>query len=193
MKKSCLIVLGCVLLFTSCENTTAQNGSKQSKKAYDKSKSEIKNKGSNLTLAPDFELADLEGNKFKLSSLRGKVVLLNFWGTWCGPCKREIPDFINLMNDHRDEGFEIIGVTLTSGSAEKIKDFSKKWGINYTLLTDLSNSETQIVTQMYGQATKQPITGIPTTFIIDRDGYIRQRYVGPRSEEVFYKDLQPYL
>ena len=65
-------------IFTSCENTTAQNGSKQSKKAYDKNKSEIKNKGSNLTLAPDFELADLEGNKFKLSSLRGKVVLLNF-------------------------------------------------------------------------------------------------------------------
>ena len=61
------------------------------------------------------------------------------------------------------------------------------------IISDLSNSETQIVTQMYGQATKQPITGIPTTFIIDRDGYIRQRYVGPRSEEVFYKDLQPYL
>ena len=73
MKKSCLIVLGCVLFLTSCENTTAQNGSKQSKKAYDKSKSEIKNKGSNFTLAPDFELADLEGNKFKLSSSEGRL------------------------------------------------------------------------------------------------------------------------
>ena len=75
MKKLCLIALGCVLLFTSCENTTAQNGSKQSKKAYDKSKSEIKNKGSNLTLAPDFELADLEGiynTKFETNGVLGR-------------------------------------------------------------------------------------------------------------------------
>ena len=124
-----------------------------------------------------------------LSDLKGKVVLLNFWGTWCGPCKREIPDFVSLSKKHKKNGLEIIGVTLSSGPPKKIQDYSEKWNINYTLLTDINGNETQSVTARYGQATSQPITGIPTTFIIDRDGYIRQRYVGPRSEEDFYKDF----
>jgi peroxiredoxin len=198
MKKKIMFIAPMLLLLLSCDNGTAQADSKSNNLSekivpQSKVKKDNKNNSKNSILAPDFTLADLKGQKISLSDLRGKVVLLNFWGTWCGPCKREIPDFVSLSKKHKKNGLEIIGVTLSSGSPDKIKDFSEKWNINYTLLTDINGNETQSVTARYGQATSQPITGIPTTFIIDRDGYIRQRYVGPRSEEVFYNDLEPYL
>lgn len=198
MKKNIMFIVPIFILLISCDNGTAQAESKSDnfsnkRDLQSKVKKDNKSNSENAILAPDFTLADLKGQKISLSDLKGKVVLLNFWGTWCGPCKREIPDFVSLSKKHKKNGLEIIGVTLSSGSPEKIQDFSQKWEINYTLLTDINGNETQLVTARYGQATSQPITGIPTTFIIDRDGYIRQRYVGPRSEEVFYKDLEPYL
>ena len=198
MKKNIMFIFPIFILFISCDNGTAQAESKSNNLSdkrgpQSKVKKDSKSNSKNAILAPDFTLADLKGERVSLSDLKGKVVLLNFWGTWCGPCKREIPDFVSLSKKHKKNGLEIIGVTLSSGPPQKIQDFSEKWNINYTLLTDINGNETQSVTARYGQATSQPITGIPTTFIIDRDGYIRQRYVGPRSEEVFYKDLEPYL
>ena len=144
-------------------------------------------------VAPDFSLADLDGNTITLQQMKGKVVLLNFWGTWCGPCRKEIPDFINLSKKYKKDGLEIVGITLTSGPPENIKAFADKWGINYKLLTDIKGNETQTITALYGQATGKRITGIPTTFIIDREGVIQKRYVGPRSEAIFYNDLKKYL
>ena len=185
--KHSLIVFAFFLLFIGCDNSTAQSNKKKPGSVQSKAKSD------NALKAPDFTLADLEGNWVSLNQLKGKVVLLNFWGTWCGPCRREIPDFIKLAKKHKKDGLEIVGVTLTSGSAKKIQAFADQWGINYTLLTDIEGNESQMVTALYGEATGQRITGIPTTFIIDRDGFIRQRYVGPRSEAIFYKDLKPYL
>jgi len=177
-----------------CDNGNAQQKANQIKKNRPKTVQKRVKKNSNQELiAPDFTLADLDGNWVSLSELKGKVVLLNFWGTWCGPCRREIPDFIKLAEKYKKDGLEIVGITLTSGPPERIQSFSDKWGINYTLLTDIQGNETQVVTANYGQATGERIRGIPTTFIIDRDGYIRKRYVGPRSESVFYKDLEPYL
>ena len=149
--------------------------------------------GNVLIAAPDFTLANLDGEQISLGDLRGKVVLLNFWGTWCGPCKREIPDFINLIDKHGAKGLEIIGITLSSGSSKDIKKFANKRKINYTLLTDINGNETQGVKALYGQETGEEIKGIPTTFLIDKDGNIRKRYVGPRSEEVFFADLEPYI
>ena len=146
--------------------------------------------------APDFTLKTIQGDLFKLSENKGKVILLNFWGTWCGPCRREIPDFNKLINKYQKDGLEIVAITLKRSSYEterSIADFVNDWDMNYTILTDIENYETQIVTAYFGQAIGQPITGIPTTLIIDREGYIVKGYIGPRSEEVFYKDLKPYL
>ena len=177
-----------------CDNGNAQQKANQIKKNHPKTVQKRVQKNSNQALiAPDFTLADLDGNWVSLSELKGKVVLLNFWGTWCGPCRQEIPAFIKLTEKYKKDGLEIVGITLTSGPPENIQSFSDKWGINYTLLTDIEGNETQVVTAKYGQVTGQRITGIPTTFIIDREGYIRQRYVGPRSESIFYRDLEPYL
>ena len=143
--------------------------------------------------APDFSLRTVQGDLFNLSDYKGKVVLLNFWGTWCGPCRREIPDFNKLHDKYQKDGLEIVGITITSGSPENIYSFMKDWDIEYTILTDIEDNETQRVTAYYGRAIGQPITGLPTTLIIDRDGYIVKGYIGPRNEELFYNDLKPYL
>ena len=128
-----------------------------------------------------------------MSDLRGSVVLLNFWATWCGPCIMEIPDLNRLQEKYQDKGLEVVGITLTSGPPEIISKFAEDQGMNYKVLTDIMGSETEIVTNMYGQATGAPITGVPTSFIIDRDGYIVKTYIGPRSERIFYNDLKRYL
>ena len=143
--------------------------------------------------APDFTLRTVQGELFKLSENRGKVIMLNFWGTWCGPCRREIPDFNKLHAKYQKDGLKIVGITITSGSAKNILEFMNDWDMEYTVLTDIDNNETQKVTSDYGRAIGKPITGIPTTLIIDQEGYIVKGYIGPRSEEVFYKDLEPLL
>ncbi len=98
-----------------------------------------------------------------------------------------------MHEKYYNSGLEIVGITLTSGSAAQIQTFADQWKMNYTLLTDIKGNETQDMTTIYGQTTGGPITGIPTTFLIDRNGYIVKRYLGPRSEEIFYNDLKPYL
>jgi len=147
----------------------------------------------NAVKVPNFTLSTTSGEIVKMDDLLGKVVLVNFWGTWCGPCRAEIPDFVELYNKHHDQGLEIVGITLTSGSPEKIQAFADQWNMNYTVLTDIQGNETQQVTADYGRATGGPIVGIPTTFLVDRNGYIVKRYLGPRPEKIFYNDIKPYL
>ena len=178
-----LIISGFIVLL-SCDK-------KSSNEKY--SNSVQKNRPPNAVKAPDFTLVSLEGDRITLSDLRGSVILLNFWATWCGPCIMEIPDLNRLQEKYQDKGLEVIGITLTSGSPEIISIFAEDQGMNYKVLTDIMGSETEIVTNMYGQATGAPITGVPTSFIIDRDGYIVKTYIGPRSERIFYNDLKHYL
>ena len=147
--------------------------------------------------APDFELRTIKGDIVKLSDLKGKVVLLNFWGTWCGPCLQEIPDFNRLYSKYNKKGLEIVGITIprsgTPDSDKYLKKFMKKWDMEYLILKDIHGFETQMVMIEYGQTIGRPLTGVPTTLIIDREGYIVRGYLGPRSESVFYEDLKPYL
>ena len=148
---------------------------------------------SNEVKAPDFKLATIDGEEFYLSDYAGKVVMLNFWGTWCPPCRKEIPDLVNLQTKYKKDGLEIVGISLNSGSASEIKKFADNENMNYTILTDFGNDETHTVTNLYGQTLGQPISSIPTTLIIDREGYIVKGYLGARPEEVFYNDLKEYL
>ncbi len=178
-----LLILG-LFVISSCEKKSSNDQS---------SNSIQKNRPANAVIAPDFTLASLEGDWVTLSDLRGNVILLNFWASWCGPCKMEIPDLNKLQEKYQDKGFEVIGITLTSGSPERISKFAENWGMNYKILTDIKGNETEIVTNMYGQAIGTVISGVPTSFLIDRDGYIVKTYVGPRSEQIFYNDLKHYL
>lgn len=191
MKKTLFyLLLSTFIIFSACE---VKGEKSQPNDNVERLAPIMEKRSANQIKAPDFTLADLDGNWVSLADMQGKVILLNFWGTWCPPCRKEIPDFISLYEKHKDEGLEIVGITLNSGDAGKIKKFINDWNMNYTILTDIKGDETQLVTQRYGEAIGQPITGIPTTFIINRDGYIVKTYVGPRNEDVFYRDLQPHL
>jgi cytochrome c biogenesis protein CcmG/thiol:disulfide interchange protein DsbE len=185
-----IILISIVTLAVGCSQKSNSPPEKFVKKSVQPKQPKLP---ANAVKAPDFTFSKLDGSWFKLSDFKGKVIMLNFWGTWCPPCRREIPDFVNLMEKYNNDGLEIVGVTLTSGSADKIQKFVNANKMNYTLLTDIDNNETQAVTARYGEVTGKRINGIPTTFIIDRNGYIVKRYVGPRSESFFYNDLKPYL
>ena len=133
--------------------------------------------------APDFTLPDLEGNSLTLSDFKGRVIILNFWATWCPPCRREIPDFVELYEKYKDEGLVIIGVSLDRGDSRSVKQFSKNYKINYPIV--LGNVT---VTQDYGG-----VRAIPTTFIIDRKGNVKEKYVGYQPRATFENAVKKLL
>ena len=133
--------------------------------------------------APDFELKDANGKTVRLSDFKNKIIILDFWATWCPPCRAEIPGFVELYNKYKDKGVEIIGVSLDQGGWDDVIPFMKEFGVNYTIV--LGNMD---VAQKYGG-----IRGIPTTFVIDRQGRIRAKYVGYRPKEVFERDINLLL
>jgi len=128
--------------------------------------------------APDFTLTDIEGNQVSLSDFKGKVILLDFWATWCGPCKMEIPSFIELQNDYRDD-VVVLGVSLDQGGPAAVVPFAKKMKINYPIVYGDGK-----VVQAYGG-----IRGIPTTFVIDKEFKIQRKYVGYTDHKVFEQDI----
>lgn len=119
------------------------------------------------SLAPDFALPSIDGKTVTLSQLRGKVVLLDFWATWCSPCRLAIPHLNNLYKTHRERELEIIGLSLDKGSPEMLKRFSVSMAIEYTIV--MADDK---VAKDYG------ISPIPTTYLIDRDGSITNKWVG---------------
>jgi len=139
------------------------------------------------TKAADFSLINLIGEEVTLNQFRDKVVLLNFWATWCGPCKAEIPDFIKMYNKHQKDGLEIVGITVSSGSAASIRQFVEKFGINYTVLTG-DEKYLHDLTNKYGG-----IRGIPTTFLLDKKGIIQKKWVGARTERIFMQEIDKYI
>jgi cytochrome c biogenesis protein CcmG/thiol:disulfide interchange protein DsbE len=118
--------------------------------------------------AADFTLKTVDGKAIKLSDYAGKIVLVNFWATWCPPCRQEIPDFVEVYHKNKDKGFVIIGIALDQDGWSAVTPFAKKINITYPLVLG-----TQEVVDAYG-----PIKYIPTTFIIDREGYIVNKRVG---------------
>ncbi len=113
-------------------------------------------------VAPDFQLKDINGQTVKLSDFRGKAVVLNFWATWCPPCKVEIPWFEDLQNRYGNQGLVVVGVALDDASDKEIADFAKEMKMNYPVL--LGKEETS---DLYGG-----VEALPTTFYIDRNGKI---------------------
>lgn len=123
--------------------------------------------------APDIQLTTLEGKPFKLSDYRGEKVILNFWATWCPPCKAEMPDMQEFHEKHRNEGVEVVAVNLTVAEKkiEDVHQFIKDYGITFTIPLD----ETGMIGEQF-QA-----NSIPTSYLIDEKGIVRQHMVGPMS------------
>jgi thiol-disulfide isomerase/thioredoxin len=134
-------------------------------------------------LAPAFELQSLEGQNVKLSDFRGKAVLLNFWATWCGPCKIEMPWFVELQKQYGPQGLQVVGVAMDDASAEDIGKFVKEMGVNYPILLGKES-----VGQSYGG-----VGVLPTTFFIDRDGKFVAREFGLQSRSVFVDHIKQAL
>ena len=124
-----------------------------------------------------------------LEAFRGKVVILDIWATWCGPCRVEIPDFIKLQDKYRDQGLEIIGVSIDpidprGGGAPAVAPFMQQYKINYHIW--MVNDRAALTGYPPGQ-------GIPTTYVLDRDGKITKTYVGARPMSVFENDVKELL
>jgi peroxiredoxin len=133
--------------------------------------------------APNFSLKTQDGNVIKLSKLKGKVVLLNFWATWCPPCRAEIPDFIEVYNSYKSEGFEIIGIALDEDGWSKVTPFIKEAKINYPIVL---GSDKEV--KLYGG-----FESIPTSFIIDKNGYIAGIQNGLLAKDALEKKLKSLL
>lgn len=118
--------------------------------------------------APDFYLELFDGSDFRLSDYRGQVVLVNFWGSWCGPCRDEAPELEALYSDYKDDGFIIIGVNWLESSREKAEEFVDEFGITYPNGEDFG----EIV------ANKYHIQGAPENFLIDKEGNVHQFVIG---------------
>jgi thiol-disulfide isomerase/thioredoxin len=135
------------------------------------------------TPAPDWELTDLNGKLVKFSDFRGHVLILDFWATWCAPCRIEIPHFVELQKQYGDKGLTVIGVSLDEQGPEVVKKFVKRLGVNYAIVVG-----NQKVVEAYGG-----VYAIPTTFVIDRQGRIVSEHMGYDDKEVFEKEIQSLL
>ncbi|HZX09744.1 MAG TPA: TlpA disulfide reductase family protein [Acidobacteriota bacterium] len=127
--------------------------------------------------APDFVLKDLNGNEITLDDFKGKVLFINFWATWCPPCREEIPGFVSMYEIYNGRGMEILGVSLDQKGVEIVKKFAEMYEINYPMAMG-----TNQFIQDY-----QPGQYIPTTIIIDQEGRIRDRHVGYLDKTILEK------
>ena len=165
------LVAGVALLAVGCSSKSAPVGDTSLQPVADRQP------------APDFALKDANGRTVRLSDYRGKVVLLNFWATWCGPCKMEIPWFMELEKEHKSRGFAVLGVSMDEGGWDAVKPFVEQVKVNYRIL--LGNDS---VAMLYGG-----VNSLPTSFLIDRNGKIATVHIGLVSKQDYENDIKALL
>ena len=132
----------------------------------------------------DFTLKDVEGKDVSLASFKGKVVVLDFWATWCGPCKVEIPHFIEFQQKYGAKGLQIVGISVDD-PVDKLAPYAKEMGMNYPVLQGLGHDEVQ---DAFG-----PILGIPVSVMISRDGKVCATHTGLTGKDVFEQEINALL
>jgi peroxiredoxin len=130
----------------------------------------------------DFVLQDQNNAPVNLAEYKGKVVIVNFWATWCGPCKIEIPDFVKLYEEYKDKGLVIVGISIDDGP-EQLQAFIKEYNMNYPVLQMKPEVE-----DAWG-----PFYGYPTSFVVARDGSICTKHLGPATKEQFEREIKTLL
>jgi thiol-disulfide isomerase/thioredoxin len=130
-----------------------------------------------------FSLADIDGNTVSLADYKGKVVLVDFWATWCGPCRQAVPHLKKLYEENRGKGFEILAIAMDEDGQKVVPPFVEDNRINYTVLLGTPEVESE-----FGG-----LVGYPTTFLIDREGKIVDKTLGYRPKEYFEEKLKPLL
>ena len=129
---------------------------------------------------------DLDGRTISLSDYKGRVIILNFFATWCPPCREEIPDFIELQKDFGGRGLTIVGISLDTEPPDEVRRFSRERGINFMVL--YAGDQSQALADRVGG-----IRGIPTSLLIGRDGNVRRKVVGVAPKSQWAKDITPLL
>lgn len=130
-----------------------------------------------------------KGTQVSLKDMKGKVILVNLWATWCGPCVREMPDLSKISEELKDKNFKMVGVNVFQQErSKKVEDFLKTSPVSYTILDG-----NQDVVDALSEATGKPIEAVPTTFIIDKSGKIAETIIGGRDKETFLKIINKYL
>lgn len=160
MKKILFLLLVGAILLTGCSNVESANGKAQ-----------------------NFSLQDTNNRTVRLSDYEGYVIILNFFATSCPPCRSEIPDFVELVDEYGGKDFAIIGISVGRNDAQALRGFANEFGINYPVLLDDG-----LVSKTYG-----PIYNIPTTFIIDKNKHIVEKIIGSRSKDYFENAIKPLL
>jgi len=133
--------------------------------------------------ATDFTLKDSMGRSFKLSDYKGKVVLLNFWATWCGPCKIEIPWFVEFEQQYKDQGFAVLGISMDEDGWDVVKPYLQKVKVNYRVA--IGND---MMAQLYGG-----VDSLPTSFMIDKEGRVASVHVGLVSKSDYQDEIVQLL
>ena len=133
--------------------------------------------------APALALKDLRGRTVRISDYKGKVVLLNFWATWCPPCRAEMPDLIKLQRDYQSRGLQVIGITYPPEKIREVRQFIRKLGVNYPVA--LGSKETKTLFD--------ETETLPLTVVIDRQGNIRDRIEGILLPQEFEQKIKPLL
>ena len=140
-------------------------------------------------LAPAFQGKSLaDDTTVSLANFEGHVLIIDFWATWCPPCRKEIPGFIELHEKYRDRKFAVIGMSVDRGSEEMVREFIENSKMNYPVIMALGKIQND-----YEKAMGSPIRGIPTTLVVNREGGIVSVHVGYRSKEAFEKEIQELL
>jgi len=178
-----LIFMISLLLTTGCSKK--QGDQKKAPVEVTSNVSEVTSVSKRPDLVPNFAWKDSAGKTIDLDSYRGKVVLINFWATWCGPCKRELPDLIAISNELAGRNVSVIGISTDRGTnvIDDVKSFVKEKGIPYQVVISSEDLE-----EAFGN-----IRVIPTTFLVDASGKIAQTIVGARSKQAFTEAITPLL
>ena len=172
MRRTIGIIIGTALVFIVISSLSP---SKAAEEVCDSS-----GKVANL----NFTLKDINGNDVDLSSFKGNVIILDFWATWCPPCRKEIPGYIDLYNRYKAQGFVVIGVSVDESLAD-LKKFVKQYNVNYQIL--IGHDREDLIRAF------APISGYPTSFVIGRDGRICSRHTGDRPLEQYERKIKALL
>lgn len=132
--------------------------------------------------APDFTRTTMTGDTFRLAEQRGMIVVLNFWATWCGPCREEIPDFIKLQKEFRGDVL-FVGISLDEGGFETVRPYAERMGINYPIVMDNGT-----LSRKFGG-----VPALPTTFVVGRDGVIKGYAPGMLTEDMLRPELEQLI